>query len=137
MKKETLGQLITRRLRDLEIIEAEVARRIHKTPQYVGDLISGKKDNPSKSVIKELATAIQVSPLEILVALDYLPQEVLGDKKEQGFLQQLRELPGDQKNEVEIIMAAFHKEYVIKPSRGRVEDSLEPPRRSRKAKVKS
>lgn len=134
MNRETLGQIITRRKDELEIDDAEVARRMKKTAQYVGGLIKGKRDNPQKDVIKALATAIQVSPLEILVALDYLPPEILGDKSEAGFIQQLRELPDAQRKMVEIFMSAAHKEYVIKPARAKVEESMEPPRRSKQRK---
>jgi transcriptional regulator with XRE-family HTH domain len=80
MKPETLGALITRRLNDLNMSKAELARRIGKSPAYVGDLAndtaktkSGKYD-PSPEVIDALAYHLQISREEILVALDYLPQ---------------------------------------------------------------
>lgn len=134
MKRETFGQLVNRRLLDLNMSQRTLAENIGQKPQYLNQLIKGVKDNPGKEVIKALATQMQVSPLEILVALDYLPADVLGDKSETGLLHLLRELPEAQQKMVEIFTSAAHKEYVVKPARAKIEDSIEPPRRSAKKK---
>lgn len=78
--KETLGGLISRRLNELNMSKAELARRIGKSPAYVGDLANDTaktktgKYVPSQEVVDSLAYHLQISREEILVSLDYLPQ---------------------------------------------------------------
>jgi len=80
MKDETLGELISRRLNDLNVSKAELARRIGKSPAYVGDLANDSaktksgKYYPSPEVIDALAYHLQISREEFLVTMDYLPQ---------------------------------------------------------------
>ena len=78
--QETLGQLIQRRLTELKMSKAELARRIGKSPAYVGDLANDTAKTksgtyvPSAEVVDALAYHLQISREEILVVLDYLPQ---------------------------------------------------------------
>lgn len=80
MKGETLGELITRRLNELNMSKAELARRIGKSPAYVGDMANDTaktksgKYYPSPEVIDALAYHLQISQEELLVTIDYLPQ---------------------------------------------------------------
>jgi transcriptional regulator with XRE-family HTH domain len=80
MKDEKLGELITRQLNELNLSKAELARRIGKSPAYVGDLANDSaktksgKYYPSPEVVDALAYHLQVSRQELLVTLDYLPQ---------------------------------------------------------------
>ncbi len=78
--QETLGQLIQRRLKELKMSKAELARRIGKSPAYVGDMANDTAKTksgtyvPSAEVVDALAYHLQISREEILVVLDYLPQ---------------------------------------------------------------
>jgi transcriptional regulator with XRE-family HTH domain len=78
--QETLGQLIQRRLTELKMSKAELARRIGKSPAYVGDMANDTAKTksgtyvPSAEVVDALAYHLQISREEILVVLDYLPQ---------------------------------------------------------------
>lgn len=78
--EETLGKLIQRRLTELKMSKAELARRIGKSPAYVGDMANDTAKTksgtyvPSAEVVDALAYHLQISREEILVVLDYLPQ---------------------------------------------------------------
>lgn len=78
--EETLGSLIQRRLKELKMSKAELARRIGKSPAYVGDLANDTAKTksgtyvPSAEVVDALSFHLQISREEILVRLDYLPQ---------------------------------------------------------------
>lgn len=72
---ETLGKLIQRRLNELKMSKAELARRIGKSPAYVGDLANDTAKTksgtyvPSAEVVDALAYHLQISREEILVTL--------------------------------------------------------------------
>jgi hypothetical protein len=103
------------------------------TAQYLGDLASGKKSNPGLDVIEALSTHLQVSKLEILVALQYLPAEVLGDPDEARLLELFRRLPEDKQEVVQVILASLNATYVNGKSNGPVSVAMEHPKRKQRA----
>lgn len=80
MKQETLGALISRRMNELNLSKAELARRVGVSSAYLGDLANDKaktksgKYDPSPEIIDALSYHLRVAREEILATLGYLPQ---------------------------------------------------------------
>lgn len=76
--KETLSQLVRRRARELNLRNAELARRAGLSRGYIGNIINetaptrSGKYRISPEVVERLAKAIEVSQTEILEVMDYL-----------------------------------------------------------------
>jgi transcriptional regulator with XRE-family HTH domain len=86
---ETLGELIQRRMKDLQIpSKAELARRLGISPAYAGDLANdtGKtKDGsykPSPELVSKLSRELKVSEIEILNSIGYVSGENASDSIE-------------------------------------------------------
>jgi transcriptional regulator with XRE-family HTH domain len=88
--RETLGELITRRMRDLGIAsKSELARLTGYSNAYIGDLINntGKTKSgtyqPSPELVSKLAGVLKITEIEILATIGYssdgalvLPEEI-------------------------------------------------------------
>lgn len=79
---ETLGQLIKRRMKDLDIRNnSELGRMLKLSDAYIGDLVNdrGKTTSgtykPRPAMLANLARVLRVSELEILNAIGYTSQE--------------------------------------------------------------
>lgn len=79
---ETLGELIKRRMKNLDIRNnSELGRMLKLSDAYIGDLINdrGKTKSgtykPRPATLANLAQVLQVSELEILNAIGYTSQE--------------------------------------------------------------
>lgn len=129
----SLGELITDRLTVLNMTKAELARKVGVTAQYIGEFISGDKDNPNREIIEALSNHLNVSKLEVLVALKYLPPEMLGDPNEERMLEQFRRLPDDKKEVAEVILASLNTHYGNGKSNGPISVAMEHPKRKQRA----
>ena len=85
---ETLGELITRRMKDLGIRNnSELARLIKRSDAYVGDLVNDRAKTksgtykPRPDTLANLSKHLQVSEIEILTAIGYAPKESAVPKK--------------------------------------------------------
>lgn len=78
--RESLGQLIQRRLEDLKMSRSKLAREIKKSRAYVGDLANDTantksgKYRPSPETVADLARTLEVPRETILASIEYLPQ---------------------------------------------------------------
>lgn len=79
---ETLGELIKRRMKDLDIKNnSELGRMLKLSDAYIGDLVNdrGKTKSgtykPRPATLAKLARVLRVSELEILNAVGYTSQE--------------------------------------------------------------
>lgn len=80
--KETLSQLVRRRVKELGITNAELARRAGLSRSYIGNIVN--ETAPTKSgqyhlspeSLSKVAKALDVTQTEILASLDYLSNEV-------------------------------------------------------------
>lgn len=92
VKPETLSQLISRRLNDLGLNKAELARRLGMSRAYITSLANGNattrsgQHRPSSDVIAGLAKHLRVSEARILSAIGDLPFEKLSDPTKAGGL---------------------------------------------------
>ena len=74
---ENLSQLITRRLKELDLSKSDLAKRIGKSRAYVTDLANATANTPSgqyrpsPEVLSSLAKNLKVSELEILRAAGF------------------------------------------------------------------
>lgn len=79
--KEKLSELVSRRIRELGLKNAEVARRTGLSRSYIGNMANGTAPTqsgeyePSPEVIEKLSTALEISQNEILEAMNYLTNE--------------------------------------------------------------
>ncbi len=125
---DTLGKLISRRQEQLGINNAELARMIDRSPQHLGELVNDKLllYNPEASrstlvVIKRLADALQVSILEILVVIKFLPENVLlDDPREMRMLDEFRSLPSDRQEDFLAQLSSIALKYGASKKRGHI-----------------
>lgn len=82
MAAETLGELIKRRMKDLDIRNnSELARMAKLSDAYVGDLVNDRgktksgKYKPRPATLTNLARILKVSELEILNAIGYTSED--------------------------------------------------------------
>lgn len=74
---ETIGNLILRRLKDLNISKAELAKRVGVSRAYIGDLANQTAKTqtgfyrPGPEIVQKLAHELQVPASEILNAIGY------------------------------------------------------------------
>lgn len=79
--KETLSQLVRRRARELDLTNAELARRAGLSRSYIGNIMNetaptkSGQYNLSPESVERLAKALDISQTEILSSLDYLSNE--------------------------------------------------------------
>src|SRR4051794_19320031 len=86
VKQETLAKLIQRRLVDLDIKKAELARRSGLSKTYITDLSnetgntqSGTYNLPPETVVN-LAKALQVAEIEVIKAIGYVSEKPIQNK---------------------------------------------------------
>lgn len=70
-----LRTIVAARLSKLGLSQAELARRAGVNPQYVNDLLKGKKARARLAFAFQLALALEVPPLQILRALGLLKED--------------------------------------------------------------
>lgn len=84
-EREDLSTLVQRRIRELGISNAEVARRSKLSRSYIGNIVNktaptqSGQYNLSPDAVGRLATAIEVSETEILTSMKYLSGETFAD----------------------------------------------------------
>lgn len=77
---ESLGQLIQRRLRELDISKADVAKKVGVSRAYIGALANGTAKTqsgfyrPKPEIVSKLAEALHIAENDILDALGYAPE---------------------------------------------------------------
>lgn len=78
---ETLGELIHRRINELNISQAELARRVGVKRSYIGKLANENaatrtgKHMPAPAITRGLARALKVSEIEVLAAIYFSDED--------------------------------------------------------------
>lgn len=78
---ERLSELIARRIRELDLSNAELARRTGLTRGYIGNIVNetaptrSGQYNLSQSTIAALARELKITETEILTSMGYLKNE--------------------------------------------------------------
>lgn len=78
--KETLSQLVQRRLKELNTSKAAVARKVGVSRSYIGNIANetaptqSGQYNLSPDTVSGLAKALEINESEILEAMNYLPE---------------------------------------------------------------
>lgn len=76
----TFGELLRRRIKELDISNAEVARRTSLSPTYIGNLVRDHSPNtkkgkgrPSEDAVEVIAKAVEIPLAEARIAAGYAP----------------------------------------------------------------
>lgn len=75
-KENTLGQMLRRRRRQLDLTQKEVARRIKVSAPYVGSLESGRR-HPSHKILARLATVLGLDKYELFLIAYPIARSIL------------------------------------------------------------
>lgn len=116
--KENLSDLIQRRLKELKIKKAELARRTGLSRTYITDLANGTGNtqsgqyNLSPDSVTKLSKALEVTEAEILEAMNYLSESQ--PKLPDGL--EMMDFDGLDPNDIEEIAAfiRFKKQHKFK-----------------------
>lgn len=80
--KETLGQLVSRRIRELQMSQSELARKTGFTRGYINNIVNEKAANTSgqynfpPETVEKFARALRVTNEEILASMGYLNPQI-------------------------------------------------------------
>ena len=66
MTERRLGAVVRRLRRELDLTQAQLARRSGLDQGHISQIESGKRANPTTAVVKRLARALGVSAAELL-----------------------------------------------------------------------
>jgi len=115
---DTLGELISRRLVDLDLSKADLARCTSLSAAYIGNLANdeattsrGGTHSPSLKTIEKLAKCLQVSKMEILIALGYLPKKQVVNPRPERAAQYVASLPDDKQDDALLYLKMLSQQY--------------------------
>lgn len=114
----TLGELISRRLADLDMSKADLARCTDLSAAYIGNLANDAatssregKHSPSLETIEKLAKCLRVSKMEILVALGYLPGKQIVNPRPERAAEYVASLPDDKQDDALLYLKMLSQQY--------------------------
>ncbi len=115
---DTLGELISRRLVDLDLSKADLARCTSLSAAYIGNLANdeattsrGGTHSPSLKTIEKLAKCLQVSKMEILIALGYLPKKQMVNPRPERAAEYVASLPDDKQDDALLYLKMLSQQY--------------------------
>ena len=70
-------QLLQQRRKEKQLTQETLAELCNCTPRYLRDLESGRKNNPSAALVRQIAFVLELSSEELLLVHDQDPGDLL------------------------------------------------------------